>query len=569
MQYIIKNLIANLKSEILGSIKKSIDTGSLKAVSSEEISDIYEKIKIEIPANKNHGEFSTNIAMSSAKIFRMSPRKIAEIVVSNFVADAFCGGFVEKFEVAGAGFINFFMSKKFFVAILEEIGALKADYGKCNYGKNKKILIEYVSANPTGPMHIGNARLGVLGDCLAAALKKVGYSVYKEFYVNDTGNQIEKFGESLDARYKRILSGEDSETLPEGYYQGNDIKELAAEFYGKYAGKYEKSDGDVRKKKLIEFALPKNIERMKTDIKKYKIKFDNWFYESTLYDSSEVDKVLKMLAEKGLTYNKGGALWYKATDFGCEKDEVLVRSSGIHTYFASDIAYHYNKFRQRGFDICINIWGADHHGHIARLKSAVEALGIESKNLIVVLVQLVKLIKNGQPVRMGKRTGKTIQLTDLLDEVSVDSARFIFNTKEANTKMDFDLDMAVRQDFQNPVYYVQYAHARICSILSSSKEKSTQNNSLPDDLSPEERDLIYNLGLFPQELEKTARELDPTIITRYVIETASNFHRFYNSHRVICDDPLVKGARLNLCKCVKTVISNVLNMFSISSPEVM
>ncbi len=562
MANLIIKVIEDLKISLAQSINEAIKDGKLL---DNKIPDI----NIEIPADRAHGELSTNIAMVSARVFRNSPLNIAKIILDNLIVDK---SLIEKVEIAGAGFINFFLSQKFFSDCLLEIKSMGQDYGKCDYGKNKKLMVEFVSANPTGPMHMGNARGGALGDCLSSVLKLAGFDVFKEFYVNDAGNQIEKFASSLDVRYRQIIEGENNVILPEDCYQGEDIKDLAYEFYKIYGEKYLSCDVKERKSKLVEFALPKNIDRMKKDMKKYNIFFDNWFHESLLYENDDVNKVIKMLSDKGLTYELDGAIWYKATQFGLEKDEVLVRKNGIPTYFASDIAYHYNKFKVRNFDICIDIWGADHHGHIARLKSAMESLDIDSSKLHILLFQFVRLVKSGEVVRMSKRTGKAIQLSDLLDEVSADSARFLFNIKEPNTKMDFDLDLAVKEDSQNPVYYVQYAHARICSILrsvpDSVREKLEKGNVCLDVLtSSEERQLIYNMALYTMQIISCARDFDPTRITKYVIDLATDFHKFYNAHKVIFDDDEIMLARIYLCICVKIVISNILRLFKISIPE--
>ncbi|MDR1627306.1 MAG: arginine--tRNA ligase [Oscillospiraceae bacterium] len=562
MSSLLIKVTEDLKNNLIKSIGAAIKGGKLL---NAQIPDI----NIEIPADRAHGELSTNIAMVSAKLFRVSPLNIAEIILDNLAVDK---SFVSKVEIAGAGFINFFLSQKFFSECLAEIKSLGEEYGKCNYGQNKKLILEFVSANPTGPMHVGNARLGVLGDCLSSVLKLAGYDVFKEFYVNDAGNQIEKFASSLDVRYRQIIEGEKNVFMPEDCYQGEDIKDLSYEFYEVYGKKYALCNTKERKDKLTAFALPKNIDSMKKDMKKYNIFFDNWFHESLLYESNNVSKVIDMLSHKGLTYEFDGALWYKATKFGFEKDEVLIRKNGIHTYFASDIAYHYNKFKVRNFDICIDIWGADHHGHVARLKSAMDSLGVDSGNLHILLVQLVKLVKNGEVVRMSKRTGKAIKLADLLDEVSVDSARFIFNMKEANTKMDFDLDLAVQKDSQNPVYYVQYAHARICNILKSVPDgvkKNLESESIELDVltSFEEKQLIYDMALYTTQIINSAKNFDPTGITKYVIDLATDFHKFYNDHKVICDDDQIMSARIYLCMCVKIVISNILRLFKISIPE--
>ena len=525
---------------------------------------------IETPADPSHGDFATNVAMVSAKAFHMAPRKIAEALSPYF---EFSGTYFEKFEIAGPGFINFFLSPRFYAAVLQDIEALQDGYGRSDFGKGKKINVEFVSANPTGPMHMGNARGGALGDCLAAVLDAAGYQVSREFYINDAGNQIDKFALSLDIRYQQIFKGEEAVPMPEDCYQGADILERAQEFAGLNGDGYLEKSQEERQKALVDFALPKNIAKMQSDLKKYRIEYDTWFHESVLHNDGEIQDTLKILTEKGMTYELDGALWYKATDFGAEKDEVLVRKNGNPTYFAADIAYHRNKF-QRGFDRCIDIWGADHHGHVARMKGAMNAVGLDGSKLDVVLMQLVKLVRNGEIVRMSKRTGKAIQLADLLDEVPVDAARFLFNMREANSQMEFDLDLAVQQDAQNPVYYVQYAHARICSILKALEKDGVVKRACSEEellllVQPEELSLIRHLAAYTGEVVSAAKDYDPARITRYVIDLANLVHKFYNACRVKGEEDSLCQARLTLCVAVKTVIHNVLTMFKISAPESM
>ena len=559
----------NLEKTI-SNLKELITASFFKVASKNDILNVdLPKFEVEIPANRSHGDLSTNIAMVSAKTFKMPPRKISEEILK-FLKNENQNIF-KNVEIAGPGFINFFLKDNFFSDTLKEIKNFDSNFGNSDFGKNKKIMVEFVSANPTGPMHMGNARLGALGDCLSAILKKTGFNVYKEFYVNDAGNQIEKFGLSLDVRYQQICKPNENIPLPEECYQGQDITELAQEFYNNFGISYIDKDFNTRKTALVNFALPKNISRMQKDMEKYKIKYDNWFYESTLHESGEVINIIQKLKENGYTYEKDGSVWYKATEFGAEKDEVLIRKNGIPTYFAADIAYHYNKFITREFDICIDIWGADHHGHVERMKGAMEALGINRNRFHVILVQLVRLLKNGEIVRMSKRTGKAIQLSDLLDEVGPDSTRFIFNNHEASSGMDFDLDLAVKQDSQNPVYYVQYAHARICSIFN----KLTKNNmdfenadlSLLKD--ENEKKLTFFMATYPDELIKSAESYDPTKITKYAIELSTLFHKFYSSCKVISENKELSNARMYLCKCVKIILKNVLDLMKLNAPESM
>lgn len=563
--YNLQNTILYLKDSIKEAISIALKNKDLPEETIPEFD-------IEIPAERDHGDLSANVALMSAKKFKMPPRKIAEIILNNLKLD---NNLILKSEIAGPGFINFFLNAKFFENTLKEIIKHGKDYGASDFGKGKRIMVEFVSANPTGPMHMGNARLGALGDCLASILDKVGYYVYKEFYVNDAGNQIEKFGLSLDVRYRQICNGKDSVEMPEECYQGQDITDLAQEFFDIHGKKYVDESFDVRKKMLIDFALPKNIERMKKDMEKYKIIYDNWFYESKLHNNNEITKVIKILKKNGYTYTRKGCLWYKSSIFGSGKDDVLIRANGIPTYFAADIAYHYNKFITRKFDTCVDIWGADHHGHVERMKGVMEALGIDRDRLHVILVQLVRLLKNGEIVRMSKRTGKAIQLSDLLDEVGADSARFIFNTHESGSGMDFDLDLAVKQDSQNPVYYVQYAHARICSIFKKldSDVKDLYSSSKDPDLScltqEIEKKLIFYMAMYPQELIKSAKNYDPTKITRYIINLATLFHKFYSSCKIVSEDSKLTVARLYICESVRIILKSILELMKVDAPESM
>lgn len=559
--------MSKIVAKVKNNLKKSLKNAFKKSFSQESSDDFL----IEVPADSSHGDFATNIAMLSAKTLKMSPRKIAETLIPNLdLSD----NFIEKCEIAGPGFINFFLSQDFYCAILKDIHKQKDKYGTSDFGKGEKVQIEFVSANPTGPMHLGNARGGVLGDCLASVMSSAGYNVSREFYINDAGNQIDKFGKSLEARYLQAINGEDSVEFPEDGYHGDDIKDLAKEFIDIKGDKLLNVNQEERQKALIDFALPRNIERMKSDLEKYRIIYDVWFPESSLHQNGEVLETINVLKEKGLTYEQDGALFYKATQFGSEKDEVLIRKNGFPTYFAADIAYHRNKFLKRGFDKCIDIWGADHHGHVARVKGAMQAIGIDPDRLDIILMQLVRLVQNGEVVRMSKRTGKAIQLADLLDEVPVNAARFIFNQREASSQMEFDLDLAVKQESQNPVYYVQYAYARICSIIKNlSKEGICEDDRSIKQLEcltkPEEIQIVKHLSSLTDEIISAAQNYNPSRITRYVIDLATLFHKFYNSCYVKCEDRNLMLSRLYLCTAVKTVIKNILDMFKIDAPETM
>jgi len=557
--YIFEDTILKIKNNINQVLNEIIDKNELKNVN-------IPKFEIEPPTDESHGDLYSNVALLCAKTFKMAPVKIAQIIVSGLKCDNLR---IQRVEIAGPGFINFFLSQDFFSDALSQIKDLGTEYGKNNFGKNKKVMIEFVSANPTGPMHMGNARLGALGDCLAETLKASGYEVYKEFYVNDAGNQIEKFGASLDVRYRQLCLGEDAVEMPENGYHGGDITDRAREFFDLYGEKYIEKEEKERTRALVDFALPKNISQMQSDLKKYKIIYDNWFYESTLHNQGEVKKVIDLMKQKNLTYEKDGSLWYKAKEFGSEKDEVLIRSNGVPTYFAADIAYHYNKFVTRGFDICINIWGADHHGHVERMKNAMEAIGISRDRLHIILVQLVRLVKNGEVVRMSKRSGKSVQLYDLIEEVGADSARFIFNTHEAACGMDFDLDLAVAQDSKNPVYYVQYAHARICSILRRVQKEYDGLSDLNLLSHESEKKLIYFMALYPGVLLKAAKGYDPSKITRYAINLATLFHKWYSSCKIVSKDIHLTASRLTFCKCVGIMIKSILDSMKVEAPEFM
>ena len=562
MSNLIKEASFELREIILNSLGNLVRAEQLPA-------EPIPSFNIEIPNDKAHGDFATNAAMVCAKTFKMPPRKIAELICENAVLD---GSFFEKTEVAGPGFINFFLGKRWFSMVVENVLAEKENYGKVYIGENKKLMVEFVSANPTGPMHIGNARGGAIGDCLASVLSWAGYDVTREFYVNDAGNQIEKFATSLEVRYLQLYK--DGVVLPEDAYQGQDIAIHSKNFSDIYGDKYVEASSEERRSTLVEYALPLNISKLKSDLMKYRIEYDVWFLESTLHESGKVPEIVEKLKEKGLTYEKEGAVWIKSTEFGAEKDDVLVRANGIPTYFAADIAYHYNKFIDRNFDKVIDVWGADHHGHVARLKGAMEALGIEPSRLDIVLMQMVRLMRDGELVKVSKRTGKSITLVDLLDEVPIDAARFFFNLREANSHFDFDLGLAIEQSSKNPVYYVQYAHARICSILRNLEAEGIKMRALSlkdfDVLNtPEEIELIRHLASLPMEIEDAAKSYDPARITKYSVDLATMFHRFYTNCHVKGEEDSIQQARLSLCTAVKTALKNCSQILKIDCPESM
>ncbi len=562
----------NQVSDTINEITKIVENSFKKSIESGELTQAeIPSFTVEIPGDTTHGDFATNAAMVSAKAFRLPPRKIAETIVKNIETE---NTHLEKVEIAGPGFINFSLSHAWFSEVVGKILEAGDDYGKTDYGKGEKVMLEFVSANPTGPMHMGNARGGSVGDCLASVMKLAGYNVHKEFYINDAGNQIEKFGVSLEARYLQIYKGEEAVPFPEDGYHGSDITERAQAFADINGDKYVNADSKERKEALVAYALPANVENLRRDLEKYRIVFDEWFPESSLHESGAVTKAIDTLKEKGMAYEKDGAIWYKATEFGGEKDEVLVRANGIPTYFAADIAYHYNKFVTRGYDRLINVWGADHHGHVARLKGAMDAIGLDGSKLDIILMQLVRLTKNGEPVRMSKRTGKSITLSDLIEEIPIEAARFFFNTREASSTLDFDLDLAVEESSKNPVYYVQYAHARICGILKNlTAENIVWDKPSAEDLlllkSPEEIELIRMLSKLPTEIIASAKNYDPARLTHYVMDVANHFHKFYNACKVRVDDKSLLSARASLCTATATVIRNVLMIMKIEAPESM
>lgn len=523
----------------------------------------------EIPADSKNGDVSTNAAMVCARPFRNNPRKIAEAIVSKIDLN---GSYFARCEVAGPGFINFFYSTEWYATVVATVLEQKEKYGETDLGAGKSVLVEFVSANPTGPMHIGNARGGAIGDCLASVLEKAGYEVAREFYINDAGNQIEKFKTSLEVRYLQIYKPETE--LPEDAYKGQDIIDHANAFNEIYGDKYVNADSEERRQALCDFALPKNIQKLHDDLGKYRIQYDKWFNESTLHKDGSVQRVIEQLKASGHTYEKDGALWFKTTEFGDEKDRVLVRENGLPTYLVPDIAYHYNKLAVRKFDKAVDIFGADHHGYIARIKASMTALGVDADRLDIVIMQMVNLVRNGEKYKLSKRSGKAITLSTLLDEIPIDAARFFFNLREPNSHFDFDLDLAVSQTSQNPVYYVQYAHARICSVLKKMNEEGIEVKSLDKAAlsvltAPEEQEMIKHLATLPNVINEAAKAYDPAKVTKYVIDLATMYHKFYNNCRIMGEDESVMQARLSLSLAVKQVIKNILDMLKITCPESM
>ncbi len=527
---------------------------------------------IEIPRDPKNGDYASGFAMAAAKAMKQNPRAIGQALLDHL---DLTGSYFSSAEMAGPGFLNFRLSPAWYGGVLAAIEAEGDAYGQCDEGHGEKVMVEFVSANPTGPMTIGNARGGVLGDTLSSVLQRAGYDVWREFYVNDAGNQVDLFGRSIEARYLQLLHGEDAVPFPDDGYHGDDIRELAQLIYDQDGDKYAEMPEDERRAAFIAFGLPRNIRRMKEDLERYRIHYDQWFLESSLHESGYVAETVQLLTDGGCTYEKDGALWLRNTDFGAEKDECLRRANGFYTYYAVDIAYHRNKFIERGFDRVINVWGADHHGHAIRFAASMTApaLGLQDKHLDFLIMQMVRLVRGGETVKVSKRTGKALTLTDLLDEISVDACRFFFNAKP-NTHLEFDLDLAVRQDSENPVYYVQYAHARICSLVARLAEQGisvpTAADIDPALLSTElEQSLIKSLSQYPEEIRLAARDYDPSRINRYLTALAADFHRFYNGCRILGSEDPTRDARLKLADTVRSVLKNGLQLIGVTAPETM
>lgn len=573
-----------VKETVMNALGRLVAEGKIEAVP-------LPAFNVERPADVSHGDFSCNAAMASAKDLRNNPRAIGQMIADAAVLD---GTVFEKIEVAGPGFLNFFISPLWFNETVGEVISSGSDYGKTELGKGKRVLVEFVSANPTGPMHIGNARGGALGDSLSSVLQFAGYEVEREFYVNDAGNQIEKFGKSLSIRYMQIADGNKSDVIasygdddicrkifedeenfpmPEDVYKGVDIIEHAYNFYKINGDKFVNADEERRKSALVEYALPLNIDGLEKDLAKYRIVYDTWFRESSLHKSGAVKQIVDMLTEKGQTYEKDGAIWFKASDFGDDQDRVLVRANGIPTYFVPDIAYHYNKLVTRGFDKAIDILGADHHGYIARMKAALTALGVDASKLDIVIMQMVMLVRNGETVKLSKRSGKAITLSTLLDEVPIDAARFFFNLRDPNTHLEFDLELAIEESSNNPVFYVQYAHARICSILRRMEEEGTGYSNIPvSELNfnhPAELALIRHIAALPNCINEAAKDYNPSKITKYLCDLAQLFHKFYDNCKIKGEEENILQSRLSLCVATKTVFKNLLDLLKVDAPEKM
>ena len=527
---------------------------------------------VEIPKDTANGDYTTTFALAAAKALGKPPRVIAQALLDHM---DLTGTYFTSAEIAGPGFLNFRLGDQWYAGVMNAVETEKDVYGTNDSLKGQKIMVEFVSANPTGPMHMGNARGGVLGDTLASVLTACGADVSREFYVNDAGNQVDLFGKSIEARYLQLIEGEDAVEFPDNGYHGDDIKALAKLIYERDGDKYLTVPSAERCAAFVASGLPYNIARMQRDLERYRIHFDQWFLESSLHSSGYVAETVQLLTDAGLTYEKDGALWLRNTELGADKDEVLRRSNGFYTYYAVDIAYHRNKFIERGFDRVIDVWGADHHGHAIRFAATMRApaLGLEGRKLDFLIMQMVRLMRGDEIVKVSKRTGKALSLADLMDEIGVDACRFFFNAKP-DTHLEFDLDLAVRQDSENPVYYVQYAHARICTLLAAMAESGCTVPAAADVdaallSTPQERELIKQLAMLPEEIHLAARDYDPSRINRYVTELAARFHRFYNVCRIKDAEPLVRDARLKLADATRCVLEIGLGIIGVTAPEKM
>ena len=557
-------ILLNIIEETQSALRQGVAAACTQAMAAGTLPEAeLPDFVIETPKDEKNGDFSTNLAMQLTRILRQNPRKIAEAIVGGIDLP----GLVERVEIAGPGFINFYLVPGWLNRVLPAIQEEDADYGKSNAGGGERVQVEFVSANPTGLLHMGNARGGALGDTLAAVLNEAGYVCDKEYYINDAGNQVENLGKSVEARYFELL-GRDDYQIPEDGYHGKDIIATAQRLLDEKGESLVDLPEAERRELMKNYALKEKVAGIRGSLENFGVVFDNWFSEQSLHDAGSVHEVVDILREKGVVYEKDGAQWLRATDWGEEKDEVLVRSNGTPTYFAADIAYHRDKF-ERGYKRLINIWGADHHGHVARLKGAMTALGYDGDDITVILMQLVRLYRGGEIVKMSKRSGKYVTLDELIEEVGKEAARFFFIMRSPDSALDFDLDLAKAESSDNPVYYVQYAHARICSILSVAGVDTPKAADVDLSLLTEENErvLIRKLAEWPQEVADAARELAPYHLAYYAKELANAFHSFYNSCKVLTDDAALRDARLALVDCTRITLRNVLTLLGLSAPE--
>ncbi|MGG3940031.1 arginine--tRNA ligase [Peribacillus psychrosaccharolyticus] len=555
----------NIVEQVQEKLKQEIKDAAVKAglATEEQIPSVV----LELPKEKSHGDYSTNMAMQLARVAKKAPRAIAEAIIENFDRSK---ASIEKIEIAGPGFINFYMDNAYLTELIPVILDAKEAYGESDFGKNEKIQVEFVSANPTGDLHLGHARGAAVGDTLCNVLAKAGYDVSREYYINDAGNQINNLARSIEARYFQALGMD--KPMPEDGYHGADIIGIGKQLAEDYGDKYATVAEDVRFGFFREYGLKYEMAKLKEDLENFRVRFDVWYSETSLYKDGKIEEALSELKERGHIFEEDGATWFRSSALGDDKDRVLIKQDGSFTYLLPDIAYHRNKL-ERGFETLINVWGADHHGYIPRMKAAIQALGFNKEQLEVEIIQLVHLFKDGEKMKMSKRTGKAVTMRDLIDEVGLDATRYFFAMRSADTHLDFDLDLAVSQSNDNPVYYAQYAHARICSILRQGEEsqiKYDENVDFSLISSEKEIELLKKLGEFPQIIADAADKRMPHRMTNYIYELASTFHSFYNADKVLDkEQPERSKARLALVKTVQITMKNALALIGVSAPEQM
>ncbi|WP_353854305.1 arginine--tRNA ligase [Bacillus sp. Bos-x628] len=556
----------NIAEQVKDALKKEIIAAVVKAglATESQVPDVL----LEVPKEKAHGDYSTNMAMQLARIAKKAPRQIAEDIVAAFDKGK---ASIEKLDIAGPGFINFYMNNQYLTKLIPAVLEAKDAYGETNTGGGQKIQVEFVSANPTGDLHLGHARGAAVGDSLCNILAKAGYDVSREYYINDAGNQINNLALSVEARYFEALGLE--KEMPEDGYRGEDIKGIGQKIADEFGDRFVHEPEEERMKFFREYGLKYELEKLRVDLENFRVPFDVWYSETSLYENDKIEPALKTLREKGYIYESEGATWFRSTDFGDDKDRVLIKKDGSFTYLLPDIAYHKDKL-DRGFDQLINIWGADHHGYIPRMKAAIQALGYPADKLEVEIIQLVHLYKNGEKMKMSKRTGKAVTMRDLIEEVGLDATRYFFAMRSAATHMDFDLDLAISTSNENPVYYAQYAHARICSMLRQGEEKGFEPSLEKADLSyiqsEKEYDLLKIIGSFPEVVAEAAEKRIPHRVTNYINDLASALHSFYNAEKVIdVEDETKTIARLTLMKATQITLYNALKLIGVSAPEKM
>jgi arginyl-tRNA synthetase len=550
-----------LRTNIERALEACFGSGTLN-------SGILPEIVLEVPNHSDHGDFATNVAMTMARAEKKAPRKIAQALI-DALGDG--DGLWDKVEIAGPGFINFFLSPRCWYGVLDDVARAGSDYGRSTLGNGRRVQVEFVSANPTGPLHIGHGRGAATGDAVAAVLEWAGYSVDREYYINDAGNQMDTLGRSLLLRYRESFG--EAVDFPENCYQGDYIRDIAREVAQRDGRRYLDVPEDQAVAFFARFGGERILAGIEEDLRTFGVHFNKWYSEQSLYDRGDVQRGIDLLKERNLTYEKDGALWFRTTDYGDDKDRVLVRSNGATTYFASDVAYHKEKF-ERGYDLAIDVWGADHHGYVPRMKAVLAGLGRDPEDLQLILVQLVNLLRGGNPVAMSTRSGEFVTLREVIDEVGRDACRFFFLMRRSDSQLDFDLDLAKQQSNDNPVYYVQYAHARVCSINRNAAEQGIAAAELGkvdfDCLQlDEELALAKYLARFPETVAGAARDFAPHRVVFYLQELASQFHSYYNRHRVVSEDENVTRARLYLVNCIRTVLANALGLLGVSAPESM